>query len=132
MSIQVEKSYKEIMREEFKESIYIPLLRDKVEWYDILSMNDRDKISVTLSNGKRDDGLYYLYRKGATLHFYRAGYFGKLIFYADEGGIISFSAKECRSESFGKIFDEKCKQEGCKGSGSICRIIKFPSFFAVN
>jgi hypothetical protein len=108
---------KEIMREDFKDSLYNPLLSKYVEWFDILILEDGDKIEVNLTAGKLDDGLYILERKGATLYFYRAGHFNKILLLNNDG-IFSYTPNQ-----FMKI----------RGmSGAVIHTKKYPRFFAKN
>lgn len=84
------KTVKDVMRENFIASLYKPLLSKYVDWLDIICMNEGDKIKVNITEGKLDDGIYILERKGASLFFYKSGFFKKILIVNQEG-ILSFT-----------------------------------------
>lgn len=109
---------KEMMWQEFKDSIYYPLgLGGQIWFSDIIAMCDGDKISVTLNLGKVDDGEYILERKKGTLYFYRAGHFGKILIYNKEGLVASLTEKQFLKSRY---------------TGAVAHTEKFPRFFAKN
>lgn len=87
------KTYKELMRQDFVDSLYRPLLIKYVDWLDVISLYDGQKIEINLNDGKLDDGLYILERRGASLFFYRAGHF-KRILIVNKDGIFSYTPKQ--------------------------------------
>lgn len=96
------KTYKELMREDFVDSLYRPLLSKYVDWLDVICLCDGEKIEVNLNEGKIDDGIYYLERRNASLFFYRAGHFKKILI-ANKEGIFSFTSTQFK----------KAKISGC-------------------
>lgn len=109
---------KEMMWQEFKDSIYYPFGLGGQIWFgDIIAMCDGDRISVTLDLGKVDDGEYILERKKGTLYFYRAGHFGKILIYNKEGLVASLTEKQFKKNSV---------------MGAVSHTLKFPRFFAKN
>lgn len=89
---------KEIMRREFREDVYNPFLAKYVDWFDILSLADGDKIEVKISEGKLDDGTFCLERKRATLYMYRSGEFNKILI-INKFGIFSYTKNQFKKGS---------------------------------
>lgn len=100
------KTYKELMREDFYESLYRPLLGKRygkyVDWFDIITLLDGEKIEININEGKLDDGLYYLERRNASLFFYRAGHFNKILIVNDDG-IFSYTPTQFKKASVSGI-----------------------------
>lgn len=84
---------KDLMRQDFEDSLYRPLLSKYVNWLDVICLYDGEKIEVNLSEGKLDDGLYILERRGASLFFYREGHFKKILI-VNNDGIFSYTPKQ--------------------------------------
>lgn len=81
------------MIEDFIDSLYRPLLRKYVDWFDIICLCDGERIEVNLNEGKLDDGLYYLERRNASLFFYKAGHFKRVLIVNDDG-IFSYTSTQ--------------------------------------
>lgn len=45
------KTYKELMRQDFEDSLYRPLLSKYVNWFDVICLSDGERIEVNLSEG---------------------------------------------------------------------------------
>lgn len=84
------KTYKELMREDFADSLYKPLLNKYVDWFEVICLCDGERIEININEGKLDDGLYYLERRNASLFFYRAGCFKKILI-VNGDGIFSYT-----------------------------------------
>ena len=88
-------TYKELIMQNFYASHYKPLLYKYVELLDIFLLSDGERIDVNLSEGKIDDGLYILERRGASLFFYRAGHFKKVLI-VNDNGIFSYTPNQLK------------------------------------
>ena len=87
------KKISDIETENFIDELFRPLIYKYVNWIDILSMNNKDKIELEISEGKWDDGTYILERNYATLLFYRKGFKNKIVISNSEGVYELFDKK---------------------------------------
>ncbi|MBO5454505.1 MAG: hypothetical protein J6A69_11200 [Clostridia bacterium] len=110
------KTIKEFMWQDFEDSLYTPFLSKYINWFDVISLCDGERIAVNLNEGKLDDGLYYLERRNASLFFYRAGHF-KRILIVNNDGIFSYTQNQFM----------KCK---CIQSGGMITTKQWQRFFA--
>ncbi len=111
------RTIKEFMRDDFYESLYKPLLSKYVALLDIICLMDGERIEVNLNEGKIDDGLYYLERRNASLFFYRAGHFKKILIINNDG-IFSYTPNQLK------------KAKGV--SGGVIKTKQWQRFFAEN